>query len=363
MSSGEEVAHALIDVSVNTAECRSARPVAEVVRPAKQRPVQRVAHSGPRIVVAGHQQIAILCLEPLHALLGRACAQIPKTVRFVTVWSERVAEEVEAFLPNIPQRGLGLVECQPEPRHHRLRPRQRFGRTSATEDDEVVGIRDDVCTECFPAPGQPPVLQEPVHVDVGEQWTRDAALGRAARVALATADAPGPFGPAHRRDAKYPRGEPCRRASRSGRQAPPSPYDTAFSEGSGSLSVLPGSSPITFTSPSSKAHQKPGPFPPPALPGFNGRMTLSDSRQSRRLSATLRPLSSLTTGLPRLLGSPFRRAVPTTPADQAGAHVDCFPVHAAFPKWQEGRHPHCHFRGLLRLHTRYGPPDRSAALG
>jgi hypothetical protein len=32
-------------------------------------------------------------------------------------------------------------------------------------------------------------------------------------------------------------------------------------------------------------------------------------------------------------------------------------------RWQEGRHPHCHFRGLLRLHTRYGPPDRSAALG
>ena len=26
----------------------------------------------------------------------------------------------------------------------------------ATEDDEVVGIRDDVCMECLPAPGQPP---------------------------------------------------------------------------------------------------------------------------------------------------------------------------------------------------------------
>ena len=77
--------------------------------------------------------------------------------------------------------------------------------------------------------------------------------------------------------------------------------------------------------------------------------------------ATLRPLPSHRTGLPRLLGSPFRRAVPTTPADQAGAHVDCFPARAAFPKWQEGRHPHCHFRGLLRLHSRYGPPDRSAA--
>ena len=67
------------------------------------------------------------------------------------------------------------------------------------------------------------------------------------------------------------------------------------------------------------------------------------------------------TGLPRLPEPPFRRAVPTTPTDQAGAHVDCFPAHAAFPKWQEGRHPHCHFRGLLRLHSRYGPPDRSAA--
>jgi hypothetical protein len=29
--SGEEVAHALIDVSVNATECRSTRPVAEVV--------------------------------------------------------------------------------------------------------------------------------------------------------------------------------------------------------------------------------------------------------------------------------------------------------------------------------------------
>ena len=122
-----------------------------------------------------------------------------------------------------------------------------------------------------------------------------------------------------------------------------------------------GSSPITFTSPSSKARQKSGPFPPPALPGFNSPMTLSDSRQCRRLQATLRPLPSHRTGLPRLPEPPFRRAVPTTPADRAGAHVDSFPARAAFPKWQEGRHPHCHFRGLLRLHSRYGPPNRSAA--
>ena len=78
---------------------------------------------------------------------------------------------------------------------------------------------------------------------------------------------------------------------------------------------------------------------------------------------TLRSRPSSQTGLPRLPASPFRRAVPTTSADQVGAHVDCFPTHAAFPKWPEGRHPHCHFRGLLRLHTRYGPSDCSAAQG
>jgi hypothetical protein len=51
-----------------------------------------------------------------------------------------------------------------------------------------------------------------------------------------------------------------------------------------SLMVFSGSSPITTTSPSSKAHQKSGPFAPPALPGLDAHTTLSDSRLGRRLS-------------------------------------------------------------------------------
>jgi len=73
----------------------------------------------------------------------------------------------------------------------------------------------------------------------------------------------------HRRAGECLLGISCRRANRSGSWAPPSPCDTAFSEGSGSFQVLPGSSPIALSSPSSKAHQKSGSFPPPALPGFN----------------------------------------------------------------------------------------------
>jgi hypothetical protein len=97
------------------------------------------------------------------------------------------------------------------------------------------------------------------------------------------------------------------------------------------------------------------------IAGLDAHTTLSDSRQGRRRSATLRSLPSPKTGLPRLLESPFRRAVPTTPAERTGACVDYFPAHAAFPIWQGGRLPHCHFRGLFRLYSRYGPPDRSAA--
>jgi hypothetical protein len=91
--------------------------------------------------------------------------------------------------------------------------------------------------------------------------------------------------------------------------------------------VFSGSSPITTTSPSSKAHQKSGCFPPPALPGFNGHMTLSDSRHDRRL---LRRWGRY----PR-----HQRVSPDYPNHHSGvpcplprriawARVDCFPTRA-----------------------------------
>jgi hypothetical protein len=49
---------------------------------------------------------------------------------------------------------------------------------------------------------------------------------------------------------------------------------------------------------------------------------------------------------------------------RTGAHVRFpSPSDAAFPVAQAGRHPHRYFRGLLRLHSRYGPLTRSAAQG
>ena len=62
---------------------------------------------------------------------------------------------------------------------------------AAAEDNEVVSLGDDVSLERVATASQTPMLQEPVHVDVGQQWTRDAASRRAARVSLAATLAPG----------------------------------------------------------------------------------------------------------------------------------------------------------------------------
>ena len=59
---------------------------------------------------------------------------------------------------------------------------------TAAEDDEVVGIRDDLRPERFTASGEPPMLQVSVRVQVGQE--DDTALRRAAPVPFASSQAP-----------------------------------------------------------------------------------------------------------------------------------------------------------------------------
>src|SRR4051794_14654080 len=92
----KERTSAIIDVVVDRPIGRHSRAVAEVGRPAEQKPVQPVAHLGPRFLVAGHQDVADLRLDPLYALLGRARAQVPMAVLPVALRTERVTKEVEA---------------------------------------------------------------------------------------------------------------------------------------------------------------------------------------------------------------------------------------------------------------------------
>ena len=74
------------------------------------------------------------------------------------------------------------------------------------------------------------------------------------------------------------------------------------------------------------------------------------------LSDAVGGATSARLGLPQLPRPLSRHAVLTTPADRTGALVGCFPARAAFPVSQAGRPPRLHFRGLLKLHSRYGLP-------
>ena len=109
-----------------------------------------------------------------------------------------------------------------------------------------------------------------------------------------------------------------------------------------------------------KAPYKSGPFAPPALPGLNALTTLSDTR----LTIAYRDVEAATLD-PN--GSPpiTRITFPTCRAHYPGGSSRCMcrllPRPRSLPQqWPTGRHPHCHFRGLLRLHSRYSPLDRSA---
>ncbi len=71
--------------------------------------------------------------------------------------AEAITKKVEAFAPGIPDRSLRPVEGEPKLRHHPACPRQRLGRVSATEDDEILGIGDDVCSVDLPSLGAAPM--------------------------------------------------------------------------------------------------------------------------------------------------------------------------------------------------------------
>jgi hypothetical protein len=107
--------------------------------------------------------------------------------------------------------------------------------------------------------------------------------------------------------------------------------------------------------------QKSGPFAPPALPGLDAHTALSDSRRSHRLMRCRYPRQRRVSLVAR---TTMRTCRAHYPGGSERVHVSiASPFHAAFPKLWAGRHPHCPFRGLLRLHSRYGPHACSTAQG
>lgn len=99
-----------------------------------------------------------------------------------------------------------------------------------------------------------------------------------------------------------------------------------------------------------------GPFPPPALAGFNGTMSPSDICLGRRWPSRVRRCLAAPTQTSLVAsGIDLVRAVTTTPAGSSDASLVSSPTTTAFPVIVAGRLPHRHFRGLLGVHCTLRP--------
>ena len=134
----------------------------------------------------------------------------------------------------------------------------------------------------------------------------------------------------------------------------------------GKLLVLCGALQAVANSPTLAFFNKPTRSQGPSLPRRYPASAVLRPCPTPARSAAVSGVGAATSdrvGLPRC---PHHRSDVPCPLPrriETGALVDCFPAHAAFPVLQAGRHPLLYFRGLLRLHSRYGPSDCSTPHG
>jgi hypothetical protein len=145
--------------------------------------------------------------------------------------------------------------------------------------------------------------------------------------------------------------------------------DTACSAGPGFYPALPGSSPITTPFLLCKLTRSKGPSLHRHYPASQVPLTLSDAQmvrdpfRPRAQAATLRPPQASATD--RRL--PSWHAVLTTPVVPSvpmvigltRSRAGFLPDGLGLPRFSAGSAPHWAFRGLLKIHTRYGLPSCS----
>src|SRR5215469_17527982 len=97
-------------------------PVAKVVRPAVQDPVQPVSHLRPRARVAWDQDVTHLLSKPRHTLVGRASAQIPPAILPSAMGPKGVPQKVKTLRASFLELGLRVVQGQSQAGHRLPRP-------------------------------------------------------------------------------------------------------------------------------------------------------------------------------------------------------------------------------------------------
>src|SRR6266853_5167339 len=171
----QKIPDALVNVMIDRSIGHQPRSVTEVVRPSPQNSVELISHLRPRCHILAHQQVSHFLSQPGNALLRRTRPEIRNAVLPKAMRPEGVSQKIKPLSPCLLDAGLRFVQRESDPGHHTPRPIQRLCRATATENHEIISVGDYPGSENLTPPGDPPVLQKTVHIQVGEQGTKDSS--------------------------------------------------------------------------------------------------------------------------------------------------------------------------------------------
>lgn len=174
VSPSQEVANPMIDKLINRPIGHQSGPIAEVVSPAVEYPIQPDGYLRPRALIATTKHFANAPLQTLDTALRWFGGQVPMTVFAVPLRSKGVAQKIKMLPTGISDTGLGLVESKTHVAHRPSGPLQSFQGSSPTQDHEVIRIVDQ--PSLIPTPFAPltPDPKKPVDIDIGEQRANDS---------------------------------------------------------------------------------------------------------------------------------------------------------------------------------------------
>ena len=190
MTPCQEVTYAIIYVLVYCPVGHQSSPIAEVVGPPRQEPIDLIPHLRPLSQVARTEYVPNPPLDPSHTLFRGRCSHIQIPILTEVMGTKRVSQKVKMLSASISDTRLALVQGESQADHHLPRPFKCLPGLAATQNNKVVRIGYNPGFVSVIALPYAPILEKAVHVHIGKQRAYDPALGRAAPCLLAACDVP-----------------------------------------------------------------------------------------------------------------------------------------------------------------------------
>ena len=160
----------MVNVVVNGPVSLSPRPLAKVVRPASQYPVEPGHYFLPRVLISRSKHRRDALLGRFNGFVRGLRRQVPVAIFSIPLWPKAVAQEIEPLLPCIPNTRLTFIEGKAYGSHRPTRPLQCVLRFAAAHNHQIISVIDDACLillVLFPVPTMP------AEIDACRCWPKE----------------------------------------------------------------------------------------------------------------------------------------------------------------------------------------------